>query len=71
MGKVTTVAKRKPFNIDAGDNADWPKQTWDLPYTTVAQVRAWLRSRGVTIAEFKRTPAYRLALPRNPWLKKL
>lgn len=45
--------------IDEGDNADWTKKTWDLP-----DVRTWedvRRATGMTKAEFKTTPTYRLA----------
>lgn len=45
------------------DNADWTKQTWDLPFAYGSdEFRDWLKAQGMTLAEFKRLPAYRLAL---------
>jgi hypothetical protein len=53
-------------------NRDWPKRSWDFPdVRNVRQLRRWLRDNGVSAAEFKRSPAYRMALDDRPWLRKL
>jgi hypothetical protein len=44
--------------FDEGDNADWTKQTWDLPAQTWEEVR---QVTGMSKTAFKKTPAYRLA----------
>jgi hypothetical protein len=56
-----------------GDNADWTKQSWDLSWDR-DEFLADLERRGMTIEEFKKLPAYRLAVRsgRCPeWLKEL
>ena len=67
--------------IDDGDNADWTKQTLDflLPdgvegmrrVRSRDDMREYLQMSGMTVEEFKRLPAYRLALRRQPWLREL
>jgi hypothetical protein len=66
----------EPYDIDADlTNADWTKRTFDvIPSTREAfeDVLAW---SGMTVAQFKRLPAYKAAVapggdaPR--WLKDL
>lgn len=68
-------------NIDDGDNADWTKQTLDLLVLDGVEgmrrvrsrddMRDYLRMSGTTVEEFKRLPAYRVALRRQPWLREL
>lgn len=67
--------------IGEGDNADWTKQTLDFLISNevdgVRRVRncddvlEYLRMNGMIVEEFKRLPAYRLALRRQPWLREL
>jgi len=46
------------MNIDAElIDADWTKQTWDLPLTK-AGFRSWWRRARMTAASFRALPAY-------------
>ena len=64
--------------LDAGRSADWTKQTLDFfvpdgaggmrRVRSCSDVREYLRMSGMTVADFKRLPAYRLALRRQSWL---
>jgi hypothetical protein len=42
-------------------NADWSKRTADLHITTRPELMAWIKSAGLTLAEFKALPVYALA----------
>jgi len=55
------------------DSADWPKQTWDLPFTNAADLRAWLASRNDSVEWFKTLPVYRgnVDKPGMEWLREL
>jgi uncharacterized protein YaeQ len=60
------------INLDADlTNADWTKQSWDLPAHNVQDLRAWLKDQGTSVAAFKRLPVYKLNVEKLPWLKKL
>ena len=61
------------LNIDEQDhNADWLKMTWDLlDITNVEELKEYLKAKGKTVEEFKKLPAYYLALEDAPWLKEL
>lgn len=52
-------------------NADWTKQTWDLPVRSLPELRAYLQDHGITIAQFKALPVYRLNVRKLPWLRRL
>lgn len=39
-------------------NADWTKQSWDLPPLGSPEFNAWFKDSGYTMSEFKQTPAY-------------
>jgi len=52
-------------------NADWTKQSWDLPWRNVEDARAALEARGMSVAHFKTLPVYRLNVDRVPWLREL
>ena len=52
-------------------NADWTKQTWDLSAKNIGELRAWLTSRGMSVAAFKRLPVYRLNVTKLAWLQDL
>jgi len=42
------------------ENADWVKKSWDFPENmTVDQLKAFIRSCGSTIEEFKKLPVYK------------
>lgn len=48
------------LNIDAIlDNADWTKMTWDLPKYKSKEFMDWLKSSGMTLAQFQKLPVYR------------
>lgn len=48
-------------NIDADlENADWTKQTWDLPKYKSKEFMDWLRFSGMTLTQFKKLPVYQL-----------
>jgi len=50
----------KAINLDAQlSNADWCKQTWDIPdITTEEQLKAYLKRKHITWGHFKVLPAY-------------
>jgi hypothetical protein len=52
-------------------NADWIKQSWELPFEDADALRAFLRSRGTTVRAFKALPVYRNNLDKHPWLRDL
>ena len=55
------------------ENADWTKQTWDLPVHSVEELRAYLEARDITVEHFKTLPVYTLNVekPGLGWLKQL
>ena len=62
------------LNIDAYPmNADWTKQTWDLPAKNVDELRAYLKASGQSAEHFKALPVYKLnaTKPGFEWLKEL
>lgn len=51
------------LNIDAIlENADWTKQSWDLPKYKSKEFYDWLKFSGMTIEQFKKLPVYKLNL---------
>ena len=49
------------LNIDAIlDNADWTKQSWDLPKYKSKEFMDWLKFSGMTLAHFKKLPVYKM-----------
>jgi len=47
------------LNIDADlENADWTKQTWDLPKYKSDEFIEWLTQSGMTLTQFKKLPVY-------------
>ena len=53
-------------------NADWTKQSWDLHnVTNLKQLKAFLRTQGMTPEHFKTLPVYKNNVGKLPWLKKL
>jgi len=61
-----------PVNIDADlENADWTKGSWDIPATSVEELRTWLKQQGMTVEQFKRLPVYRRNMKRLEWLRGL
>ena len=70
------MPKLREVQLDAGgDNADWIKIGWGWPEIgSEDEMRAHLKARGRTVAEFKRTAAYRLPLKHGTgpaWLSDL
>ncbi len=67
--------ERKPWptlRVDESiDNADWTKQSWDLPYDNVEDLHAYLDAQGITVEHFKTRPVYRFNLKTQPWLLNL
>ena len=52
-------------------NADWTKTSWDLPATNLKELHAYLKTAGLTAAQFKKLPVYLHNVKKLPWLKKL
>lgn len=52
-------------------NADWTKQTWDLPFDNVEDLREWLTSQEMSVEKFKALPVYYLNVEKLTWLKDL
>lgn len=51
----------KTIQIDVdSENADWTKQSYD--FSTEKELEKFLKSQGMTMAEFKKLPAYYLPL---------
>ena len=49
------------LNIDADlSNADWTKQSWDLPEYKSKEFMDWLKFSGMTLEQFKKLPVYKL-----------
>ena len=64
------------FDVDADlENADWAKHTFDVIPTTKKEFLAVLDWSGITVAQFKKLPAYRAAVAKGGkaprWLKDL
>lgn len=55
------------------EDADWTKQTWDIPANDVEELREFLRAHKISVRDFKRKPAYTLNVrkPGFKWLKDL
>lgn len=72
---MTPVLTGNYGEVDRGDDADWPKRTWDFPDIHSAdELRAFLAKTGKTPEEFKQSAAYRLAVLHGTapaWLKDL
>jgi hypothetical protein len=61
-----------PIFIDSDPyNADWTKQTWDLPPTNIGELRLFLREYEYSVAHFKSLPVYYMNVDKLPWLKDL
>lgn len=65
-GNATIFRYGAPTRISADSdflNADWTKQVWDLPFEYgTDEFLEWLKKQGMTLAEFKKLPAYRLGV---------
>lgn len=62
---------RLPSPDESVENADWTKQSWDLPIETIEELREWIEARGMTVAQFKRLPVYQLNVERVAFLAEL
>ena len=51
------------------ENADWTKQTWDLPPSNGVELDQWLEDGDEDIGEFVQQPRFLNALPTTPWLQ--
>ena len=61
-----------PLQIDASDdNANWTKQSWDLPIHDIATLRAYIAAQGISVQQFKRQAIYRFNVAKLPWLRGL
>ena len=48
------------FNIDEDElDADWVKQSWDLPAIGTPEFEEFLNKSGMTMEELQNTPGYR------------
>ena len=55
-----TMDQEEPVNLDANlEDADWTKQTWDLPTIGSEEFRKYLESTGQTLEDFKHLPVYK------------
>jgi len=62
-GKLIEAPEIEVVNIDAiTENADWTKQTWDLPEYKSKEFMDWLKFSGMTLAQFKKLPVYKFNL---------
>lgn len=52
------------------ENADWLKQTWDLP-NNKKDLERLIRSMGMTVDDFKKLPVYKKNVDKMDWLKEL
>lgn len=60
------------MNIDANpNNADWTKQSWDIPANSLDELRQWLASQELTVEQFKALPVYRFNIKKLAWLAEL
>jgi len=59
---VLIYDRQKPIRPDDDPvNADWTKQSWDLPFEFgTPEFKEWLKRMGMTLAQFKQLPAYKL-----------
>jgi hypothetical protein len=47
------------MNLDADlSNADWTKQSWDLPRYGSKKFEEYLKQSGMTLEEFQKLPVY-------------
>jgi len=54
----------RTINVDEDmTNADWTKQTWDLAFEYGSdEFLEWLKQQNMTLAQFKKLPAYTLGI---------
>ena len=58
--KKAVKKESRVFNIDENlDDADWVKQSWDLPEYGTEEFDAWLKQNGMTLASFKKLPVWK------------
>ncbi len=62
---VVANDKDKPLNIDEGDNADWCKQSWDLPPYKSPEFMKHLQHARQTLEQFKQLLVYKLAVTKG------
>lgn len=61
-----------PICLDADSmNADWTKQTWDLPATSRAELLEMLEKQNTSVQEFKKLPVFLMNVDKIEWLKEL
>ena len=64
----------RPRIVEDAWNADWTKQSWDLPFQgpdDLQNLRDFIRSSGMTVEQFKRLPVYRLNVDKMSWVREL
>jgi hypothetical protein len=54
------MKRKEPFNIDAGDNQDWTKQSWDLPPYKSGEFYEFIGEDDLD--HFRKLPVYRWAV---------
>jgi len=58
--KDSAPNSREVPNLDSDlENADWTKQSWDLPKIGSPEFEAFLEDMGMSLEEFKKLPAYK------------
>lgn len=59
----SSLSAKQKIHIDADSiNADWTKQSWDLPEFGSSKFNEYLRRSGITLAQFKQTNVYKHAV---------
>lgn len=63
MAESEKPRRRPVINLDANlFNADWTKQTWDLPPYKSEEFMAYLQATGSTLERFRQLPVYQFAV---------
>lgn len=66
MSESEKPRPRPVIHVDAiPSNADWTKQTWDLPPYKSEEFMAFLKGTGSTLEQFRQLPVYRFAVRRG------
>ncbi len=61
-GNIVIAKDQEPLNIDQGQNADWTKQTWDLPPYKSKEFMTFLERAKQTLEQFKQLLVYKKAV---------
>ena len=63
---LTEQKENRMLNIDENiEDADWIKQTWDLPEYGSKEFQKYLKFSGKTLEQFKKLPVYKMAVKKG------